>query len=246
MSAEPKPTSLMRMIERQAQPHAENQVVKDINIHALAAIKKEAKWDLWFANKQLDYHDLQNKKPRIEKKKTQHDLTQHEETQHEETQHEIQREETQHETFDHALAAVHLCTKCIGTKAGTKGCRACMGESFEQIRKKLACEKCEEESLGPEHASSMSSDENMQVEIEEHLAALKKDEGTENELKGEGYVFEQPTQASAWIAKKSKRKVECEMIENESRVRASTRPKWKNGSLTTQDEKTENEVESEQ
>ncbi len=41
-----------------------------------------------------------------------------------------------HETFDHALAAGQLCTKCIGTKAGTKGCRACMGEWFEEIRKK--------------------------------------------------------------------------------------------------------------
>jgi hypothetical protein len=244
MSAEPKPneqvgepTSFMRMIERQAQPQAKNQVVKDIKNQPLAAIKKEAKWDLWFANKQLEVRDASNKKPKIEKKETQHEETQHEET---------QNEENQHETFDHALAAGHLCTKCIGTKAGTKGCRACMGEWFEQIRKKLACEKCEEESLGLEHASSMSSDENMQVEIEEHLAALKKDEGTENELEGEGSGVEQPTQASAWIAKKSKREVECEMIDNESRVRASTRPKWKNGSLTTQDEKTENEVESEQ
>jgi hypothetical protein len=63
MSAEPKPneqvgkpTSFMRMIERQAQPQAKNQVVKVIKNKAqtrceeLAAIKKEAKWDLWFAD----------------------------------------------------------------------------------------------------------------------------------------------------------------------------------------------------
>ena len=41
-----------------------------------------------------------------------------------------------HATFEHALAAGYACTKCIPTKAGTKGCRACMGEWFETIRMK--------------------------------------------------------------------------------------------------------------
>jgi hypothetical protein len=44
--------------------------------------------------------------------------------------------EPTHETFEHALAAGYACTKCIATKAGTKGCRACMGEWFEEIRMK--------------------------------------------------------------------------------------------------------------
>ncbi len=43
-----------------------------------------------------------------------------------------------HETFESALAAAFLCTKCVATKFGTKGCRACMGEHFEQIRLRKA------------------------------------------------------------------------------------------------------------
>ena len=40
--------------------------------------------------------------------------------------------------LDEALAAGLKCTKCIQTKLGTKGCRACMGDLFEQIRLKKA------------------------------------------------------------------------------------------------------------
>jgi hypothetical protein len=43
-----------------------------------------------------------------------------------------------HETFEIALAAAFLCSKCVATKFGTKGCRACMGEHFEQIRLRKA------------------------------------------------------------------------------------------------------------
>ena len=39
-------------------------------------------------------------------------------------------------TFEEALAAAHKCTKCLVTKALTKGCRQCMGEWFEEIRQK--------------------------------------------------------------------------------------------------------------
>ena len=39
-------------------------------------------------------------------------------------------------TFEEALEAGKLCSKCLPTKFGTKGCRACMGEFFEQIRLK--------------------------------------------------------------------------------------------------------------
>ena len=37
-------------------------------------------------------------------------------------------------TFEEALEAAKACKKCLPTKFGTKGCRACMGEWFEQIR----------------------------------------------------------------------------------------------------------------
>ena len=40
------------------------------------------------------------------------------------------------ETLEEALEAAKLCKKCLPTKFGTKGCRACMGEFFEQIRLK--------------------------------------------------------------------------------------------------------------
>ena len=41
-----------------------------------------------------------------------------------------------YETFEEALEAAKDCKKCLPTKFGTKGCRACMGEHFEQIRLK--------------------------------------------------------------------------------------------------------------
>jgi hypothetical protein len=41
-----------------------------------------------------------------------------------------------HETLEEALFAATVCTKCLPTKAGTKGCRACMGEHFEAIRQR--------------------------------------------------------------------------------------------------------------
>ncbi len=40
------------------------------------------------------------------------------------------------DTLEEALEAGKKCTKCLPTKFGTKGCRACMGEHFEQIRMK--------------------------------------------------------------------------------------------------------------
>jgi hypothetical protein len=48
----------------------------------------------------------------------------------------LKADEPKHDSFEHALAAGHACTKCIQTKAGTKGCRACMGDWFEEIRLK--------------------------------------------------------------------------------------------------------------
>ena len=42
------------------------------------------------------------------------------------------------ESLDLALQAGLACTKCIVTKQGTKGCRACMGDLFEEIRMKRA------------------------------------------------------------------------------------------------------------
>lgn len=43
-----------------------------------------------------------------------------------------------HTSFEAALAAAWSCSKCLPTKAGTKGCRACMGEHFEGIRQRKA------------------------------------------------------------------------------------------------------------
>jgi hypothetical protein len=37
-------------------------------------------------------------------------------------------------TFEAAEAGAFLCTKCLPTRTGTKGCRACMGEWFQQVR----------------------------------------------------------------------------------------------------------------
>ena len=45
-------------------------------------------------------------------------------------------------TFEEALEAAKKCTKCLPTKFGTKGCRACMGEHFEQIRIKRTPAQC--------------------------------------------------------------------------------------------------------
>ena len=42
------------------------------------------------------------------------------------------------ESLDLALQAGLACTKCIVTKQGTKGCRACMGEFSEEISMKRA------------------------------------------------------------------------------------------------------------
>ena len=39
-------------------------------------------------------------------------------------------------SLEEALEAAQACKKCLPTKYGTKGCRACMGEFFEQIRQK--------------------------------------------------------------------------------------------------------------
>ncbi len=44
--------------------------------------------------------------------------------------------EPQHETFDKALEAAKACKKCTPTRAGIKGCRACMGEICEEIRQR--------------------------------------------------------------------------------------------------------------
>jgi len=41
-----------------------------------------------------------------------------------------------HESFEAALKAGLECSKCLPTKKGTKGCRACMGEHFEELRQK--------------------------------------------------------------------------------------------------------------
>jgi hypothetical protein len=51
---------------------------------------------------------------------------------------EYETHEPVHETFEAALLAAWSCTKCMPTKAGTKGCRACMGEHFEGIRQRKA------------------------------------------------------------------------------------------------------------
>ena len=39
-------------------------------------------------------------------------------------------------TLEDALEAAQKCSKCIETKAGTKGCRVCMGEWLEHIHQK--------------------------------------------------------------------------------------------------------------
>jgi hypothetical protein len=39
-----------------------------------------------------------------------------------------------YDTFEKALWAALKCTKCVTTKFGTKGCRGCMGEWFEEMR----------------------------------------------------------------------------------------------------------------
>jgi hypothetical protein len=41
-----------------------------------------------------------------------------------------------HASFEDAQVAATACSKCLPTKAGTKGCRACMGDYFELIRQR--------------------------------------------------------------------------------------------------------------
>ena len=43
-----------------------------------------------------------------------------------------------HASFEEAKFAAIACTKCSPTMAGTKGCRACVGEHFEAIRQRKA------------------------------------------------------------------------------------------------------------
>ena len=44
--------------------------------------------------------------------------------------------ETEHPNFEAAMKAAASCTKCEPQKDGAKGCRACMGEHFEAMRKR--------------------------------------------------------------------------------------------------------------
>ena len=44
--------------------------------------------------------------------------------------------EPAHDSFEKALEVATACSKCLLTKAGTKGCRACMGDHFEVIRQR--------------------------------------------------------------------------------------------------------------
>ena len=47
---------------------------------------------------------------------------------------EYKTNEPKFDCLEDAREAAHLCTKCLYTKVGTKGCRACMGEWFEEVR----------------------------------------------------------------------------------------------------------------
>jgi hypothetical protein len=55
---------------------------------------------------------------------------------------EIEKARSTHEpdfkTFEEAEAGAFLCSKCLPTRNGTKGCRSCMGEWFEQVRLRKA------------------------------------------------------------------------------------------------------------
>jgi hypothetical protein len=44
--------------------------------------------------------------------------------------------EPKHANLEAALQAAKECKKCLQLKDGSKGCRACMGEHFEQVRHK--------------------------------------------------------------------------------------------------------------
>ena len=44
--------------------------------------------------------------------------------------------EPKHKSFKDAQKAAQRCNKCVTTSNDSKGCRACMGEYFEQIRQK--------------------------------------------------------------------------------------------------------------
>ena len=63
-------------------------------------------------------------KESVEKKKPE-DASKHYET-----------HEPVHASFEEAQHAALVCPKCLPTKAGTKGCRACMGDDFEVIRQR--------------------------------------------------------------------------------------------------------------
>ena len=76
------------------------------------------------------------------------------------------------------------------------------GEGTGNELKGKGNEATQEDNLGSEHASSMSSDEDMMAEMDKHLEAVKKgtedehletlkDQGAENELEGEGSGNEQ-------------------------------------------------------
>ena len=44
--------------------------------------------------------------------------------------------EPKHASLEDAMAAAAACTKCIPLKDGSKGCRGCMGEHFEEVRRR--------------------------------------------------------------------------------------------------------------
>jgi hypothetical protein len=44
--------------------------------------------------------------------------------------------EPTYDTLEKAFEAAKKCSKCMPTKAGAKGCRACMGDWLEEIRQK--------------------------------------------------------------------------------------------------------------
>ena len=46
----------------------------------------------------------------------------------------------EHQTLEETLAAGMRCTRCVATKLCTKGCKACMGKWFEEIRLRKAAQ----------------------------------------------------------------------------------------------------------
>ena len=55
--------------------------------------------------------------------------------------------EPKFETLEQALEAAKSCKTCLPTKHFTKGCRACMGELFEEFRLRAKKAEAEAESL---------------------------------------------------------------------------------------------------